>query len=418
MRIPCACSAVFKTSLKFASIKTLKKVQFLYIKTLKKCILIECNLDGIWIIGELQAETGVDLYPYQSLIIFDEIQFFPKARQAIKHLVADGRYHYLETGSLIFIKKNVKDILIPSEEMKILVNPLDYEEFCLATNKPYRLIQQIYQTGKPIGQSTNRKLMKDLRVYMAVGGMPQAIEAYLDQRNFSYIDRVKREIIFPYEEDFKKIDPSGRISTLYRSIPAQLASGNKKFRISSALQKRKSKASEELIYGPIDSKTVLPCYNILDPSLTLNQSKDFDAFKLYLADTGLFVTLMFIDRKETDNILYTKLFSDKLSANLGFLYKIFVAQTIAATKRELYYHTWNRPNSTHYYEIDFLFSKGNKLCPIEVKSSGVGKHESLNAFLAKYSSLIGDAYLLSQKDVGHKGNIKKKPFYMAEEILQ
>lgn len=176
----------------------------------------------------LQAETGTTLYEHDSLIIFDEVQLFPKARQAIKHLVSDGRYSYLETGSLISIKKNVKDILIPSEEMKIQVYPMDYEEFCDATGNSYELLEQIYDSASPIGQATNRKLMRDLRIYMAVGGMPQAVEAYVDGKNFSEIDMVKRQIITLYEEDFKKIDVSGRLSAMYHSIPAQLAKDSKK----------------------------------------------------------------------------------------------------------------------------------------------------------------------------------------------
>ena len=213
----------------------------------------------------LQAETGITLYEHESLIIFDEVQLFPKARQAIKHLVLDGRYSYLETGSLISIKKNVKDILIPSEEMKIQVYPMDYEEFCSATGNSYELLKQIYQTGKPIGQATNRKLMRDLRIYMAVGGMPQAVEAYVEGKNFSEIDMVKRQIISLYEEDFKKIDSSGRISALYHSIPAQLANDSRKYRITTALGKRNQPKAEELLYELIDSKTILLCYNSTDP---------------------------------------------------------------------------------------------------------------------------------------------------------
>ena len=203
------------------------------------------NLDMFFL--RLQAETGVTLYEHDSLIIFDEVQLFPKARQAIKHLVFDGRYSYLETGSLISIKKNVKDILIPSEEMKIQVYPMDYEEFCLATGNNYNLLQKICNMGTAIGQATNRKLMRDLRIYMAVGGMPQAVEAYVDGKNFSEIDMVKRQIIALYEEDFKKIDASGRISALYHSIPAQLAKGGRKYRITVAIGKRKNKREDELL---------------------------------------------------------------------------------------------------------------------------------------------------------------------------
>ena len=232
-------------------------------KNIRDCFEDIGNLDLFFL--RLQAETGVTLYKKESLIIFDEVQLFPKARQAIKHLVFDGRYSYLETGSLISIKKNVKDILIPSEEMKIQVYPMDYEEFCNATGNSYELLKQIYDTGTTIGQATNRKLMRDLRLYMAVGGMPQAVEAYIEGRNFSEIDMVKRQIISLYEEDFKKIDSSGRISALYHSIPAQLAKDSKKYRITTAIGKKSNTKAEELLYELIDSKTVLPCYNSTNP---------------------------------------------------------------------------------------------------------------------------------------------------------
>lgn len=366
----------------------------------------------------LQAETGVALYEHESLIIFDEVQLFPQARQAIKHLVADGRYSYLETGSLISIKKNVKDILIPSEEMKIQVYPMDYEEFCDATGGNYELLRQIYGTGSAIGQATNRKLMRDLRIYMAVGGMPQAVEAYTEGKNFSEIDMVKRQIISLYEDDFKKIDASGRISALYHSIPAQLAKDSKKYRISTAIGKKSKAKTEELLYELIDSKTILPCYNSTDPRVSLADTKDFDSYKLYLADTGLFVTLMFMDRPVTENDVYAKLLSDKLPANLGFLYENLVAQMIAASGRELFYHTWEKSGSTHYYEVDFLISEGSKVNAFEIKSSGSGKHESIKVFDKKFSKNVHDIYLLSQKDVGKEENLLLKPFYLMPFLIE
>ena len=366
----------------------------------------------------LQAETGITLYEHESLIIFDEIQLFPKARQAIKHLVADGRYNYLETGSLISIKKNVKDILIPSEEMKIQVYPMDYQEFCMAVGNNYELLQQIYHTNVAIGQATNRKLMRDLRLYMAVGGMPQAVEAYLEGKNFSEIDMVKRQIIALYEEDFKKIDASGRISALYHSIPAQLAKGLRKYRITTAIEKRNNTKADELLYELIDSKTILPCYNSTDPRVSLTDTKDFDSYKLYLSDTGLFVTLMFIDRPVTENDVYAKLLSDKLPANLGYLYENLVAQMIAASGRELYYHTWDKKDSTHYYEVDFLISEGSKIDAFEIKSSGIGKHESINMFYKKFSKNVNNIYLLSQKDVGKEDNLLLRPFYLVPVLAE
>ena len=323
----------------------------------------------------------------------------------------------METGSLISIKKNVKDILVPSEEMKIQVYPMDYEEFCMAAGNNYELLRQIYHMNSAIGQATNRKLMRDLRVYMAVGGMPQAVEAYIEGKNFSEIDMVKRQIISLYEEDFKKIDSSGRISALYHSIPAQLAKDLRKYRITTAIGKKNNTRADELIYELIDSKTVLPCYNSTDPRVSLADTKDFDSYKLYLSDTGLFVTLMFIDRPVTENDVYAKLLSDKLPANFGYLYENLVAQMITASGRELY-HTWEKAGSTHYYEVDFLISEGSKINAFEVKSSGSGKHESINEFNRKFSKNVHNIYLLSQKDVGKEEKLLLKPFYLMPFLTQ
>lgn len=373
------------------------------------------NLDFFFL--QLQTLKKVSLYEHESVIIFDEIQLFPKARQAIKHLVKDGRYHYIETGSLISIKKNVKDILIPSEEMKIQVYPMDYEEFCDATNNHYSILEKLYQCNKSIGQQANRKLMRDLRIYMAVGGMPQAVEAYVQGANFAVIDQIKRQIINLYEDDFKKLDPSGEMSKIFHSIPAQLSRGTKRFRLASATGRRRTSKTDKLIYDLIDSKTVLPSYNTTDPRVSLSLSKDLESYKLYLADTGLFITLMFIDRPFVDNEIYAKLLSDKLPANLGYLYENLVAQMIASAGRELYYHTWGKKNSTHYYEIDFLFSMGSKVCPVEVKSSGTGKHESITDFAQKYSKHIKDCFIISQKDLDKKDGIVFLPMYLTPFLI-
>ena len=381
-----------------------------------KCFDDIGNLDMFFL--RLQAETGITLYKGESLVIFDEVQLFPKARQAIKHLVKDGRYHYLETGSLISIRKNVKDILIPSEEMKIQVYPMDYEEFCAAVGYNYDLLETLYKMNRPIGQSTNRKLMRDLRIYMAVGGMPQAVEAYIEGNNFTVIDQIKRQIIALYEDDFKKIDLSGRVSAMYRAIPAQLAKGARKYRISSAIGKRNNTRAEELLYELIDSKTIIPCFNSTNPRVSLADTKDFNSYKIYLSDTGIFVTMMFLDRSSAENELYAKLLSDKLPANLGYLYENLVAQMICSTGRELYYHTWEKEGSTHYYEVDFLVSEGSKVRAIEVKSSGSGKHESINEFARKYSQNVENIYLLSQKDIESEGQLLKKPIYLTPFVVR
>lgn len=377
---------------------------------IKSCFDDINDLDMFFL--RLQALTGVNLYKEESVVIFDEVQLFPKARQAIKHLVKDGRYHYIETGSLISIKKNVENILIPSEEMKIDVYPMDYEEFCWATNQNFDMLKKIYDMNKSIGQEVNRKLMRDIRVYMAVGGMPQAVEAYTVGQNFSMIDQIKRQIIVLYEDDFKKIDPSGRLSSIYHSIPAQLSKEAKRYSLSKTLGRRKNEKDDSLMYDLIDSKTVIASYNSTDPRVSLSLTKDLSSYKLYIADTGLFVTLMFIDRPATENEIYAKLLADKLPANLGYLYENLVAQMITSTGRELYYHTWEKKGSTHYYEIDFLISNGSKVSAIEVKSAGAGKHESLLEFRKKYSKNIKNSYIVSQKDIDKKEELKFMPVYL------
>ena len=258
--------------------------------------------------------------------------------------------------------------------------------------------------------------MRDVRIYMAVGGMPQAVEAYADGKNFAEIDQIKRQIIGLYEEDFKKIDPSGRLSAMYHSIPSQLSKDTRRYRISAATGKRKTSRDDRLIYDMIDSKTVLPSYNSTDPRVSISNTKDLDSYKLYLADTGLFITLMFIDRPVTENEIYAKLMADKLPANLGYLYENLVAQMLTASGRELYYHTWNKDESTHYYEIDFLITRGSKISAIEVKSSDSFRYESLSVFMKKYSKNIRDCYIISQKDIDKKDSITYMPVYLTPFI--
>ena len=367
----------------------------------------------------LQTATGITLHKRESVIIFDEIQLMPKVRQAIKYLVADGRYDYIETGSLISIKKNVKDIVIPSEEIKIQVYPMDYEEFMWATgNETYQVLKELYKRGKAVGNSLNRKLMRDFRVYMAVGGMPQAVAAYVEGKNFTEIDEVKREIINLYKDDFFKIDGTGLIGRMYESVPTQLATDKRSYVISAATGKKKVDKDIERLYNMLDSKTVLPCYNVLNPSVTLSQTMDNQTFKLYLADTGLFTTMIFSSSGETDENIYTKLLSDSLPADLGYLYENAVAQVINAAERPLYYHTWRKDNVTRYFEIDFLVASKTKIVPIEVKSSGLGMHKSITEFQRKYSKNTAAPILLSQKDVGQVEMLKLYPIYMLPYILE
>lgn len=365
----------------------------------------------------LQAVKKVILKERKSVIIFDEIQFAPKVRGAIKHLVKDGRYDYIETGSLISIKKNVKDILIPSEEHKIDVYPMDYEEFCSAIGYNYEVIEQIYKCNCSMGQAINRKLMRDFRMYMAVGGMPQAVEAFINNKNFEAVDRIKKEILKLYSNDFYRIDPSGKLSELFNSIPSQLANNNK-FYITKVTNKKVRIMDRELIFDLLNSKTVLPCYKVNDPSLSLNGSKDIDNFKLYLSDVGLFTTMLFNDKLSCNENIYVKLLSNKLDVNLGYLYENAIAQVIKSCDRDLFYYVFKNNETTRNYEIDFLTTDNYKLVPIEVKSSETKNHKSINEFTKKYSSKISRRILFSQDDISHDEMLELKPIYLAPLIIK
>lgn len=367
---------------------------------------------------QLQLRSQVDLVKRRSLIIFDEVQLFPKARQAIKHLVKDGRYDYLETGSLISIKKNVANILIPSEERKISMYPMDYEEFCWAigNNTNSELIKQCFEKQISLGDATNRKLMRDFRLYMLIGGMPQAVESYLETNNFRKVDEVKRDILKLYEDDFYKIDSSGKISALFDAIPAELNRNSMRYQVSSVLKNGRYDSMQELFAQLIDSKTVNIAYHANDINAGLGGAKDISLFKLFICDTGLFVTLLFKDRDFTENIIYEKLLSDKLPTNMGYVYENVVAQMLVSNGDLLYYHTMRSETSNHNYEVDFLISREHKICPIEVKSSGYRTHKSLDIFCDKYSNKILRKYLVYTKDLKKDTDILMIPMYMVPFI--
>lgn len=378
--------------------------------------LFEDMADLNYFFLQLQLLFRVDLVERRSLIIFDEVQLFPLARQAIKHLVKDQRYDYLETGSLISIKKNVKDILIPSEERKISMYPMDYEEFLWATgdNTTIPLIRKCFESRQPVGEQLNRKLLRDFRLYMLVGGMPQAVSEYIETNNFRKVDMVKRDILALYEEDFRKFDPSGRASMLFDAIPAQLAKNASRYQTSGVLKKSRTNKSSDIIAEMENSKTVLISYHADDPNVGLSATENLSMFKMFVCDTGLFVTLMFKDRDFTENIIYEKLLSDKLSANLGYLYENMVAQTLAANGNKLFYYTFFNESSRHNYEIDFLLTRKNKICPVEVKSSGYKAHVSMDRFFEKYSSRILQKYLVYPKDLAKDADTLCVPIYMTQ----
>ncbi len=367
----------------------------------------------------LQTFTGKSLPQRKSVIIFDEVQFCPKARQAIKYLVKDGRYDYIETGSLISIKKNVKDILIPSEEHHIDMYPMDFEEFLWATGKKniYDFIRDSFHTLAPMGDSMNRHIMMEFRLFMLVGGMPQAVNAYLDYNDFAEVDRVKREILRLYDADFRKIDPLGRASMIFKSIPSELSRHAMRFKVGSVIEDGRPDRLGELFADIADSKTVNLAYHADDPGVGFALHTNLDYFKMYLTDTGLFITLAFLDRDYTDNIIYRKLLSDKLPTDLGYVYENVVAQLLRTAGTNLFYYTFKETTEEgvkpRFYEIDFLISDKDKICPIEVKSSGYKSHKSLDEFRRKFSSRIRSRYLLYTKDIRREDDLICLPVYMA-----
>lgn len=366
---------------------------------------------------QLQFRLGVSLQERKSLIVFDEVQRYPKARQAIKHLVADGRYDYIETGSLISIRKNVKDILIPSEEEKMYLYPMDYEEFkwAMGDDTSYSQLRMLFDKKISIGDAVTRKLMRDFRIYMVVGGMPQAVDAFLTSNNLMEVDRVKRTIIQLYEDDFYKIDASGRISMLFDAIPAQLNSNASRYQVSSAIGSgTDSDKALRLISELRESMTVNIAYHANDPNVGMPLTMDLGKYKMYVADTGLFITLAFKDKDFTENILYQKLMNDKLDANLGYVYENMVAQMLTAAGNRLFYYTFPTETGKHNYEIDFLLSRGNKICPIEVKSSGYKRHASLDAFCKKFSSRVLQRYLIYTKDLQKEEQTLLLPIYLTQ----
>jgi predicted AAA+ superfamily ATPase len=365
------------------------------------------DLDFIFL--RLQAIFHKSLKSRNSVIIFDEVQKCPNARQAIKYLVADGRYDYIETGSLISIKKNTESITIPSEEDRLQMYPMDFEEFRWAMNDEVTIptLSKFFERKLPLGAAF-RTTMRGLRLYALVGGMPQAVVEYLETNDLRKVDAIKRKIIKLYTEDFLKLDPSGNMSKLFESIPAQLSRGANRYVTSSIIGKVGKAGENSLLQQLEDSKTVNVCYHCDDPNVGMALTQNQERFKLFVCDTGLFVTLAFWDKNFTENIIYERMLSDKLSANLGYVYENLVAQMLTAKGDKLFYHTWAQ-DEKHNYEIDFILSRGKKICPIEVKSSGYRTHASLDAFCKKFSERIQDRYLIYTKDLGHNEQVQHIP---------
>lgn len=376
--------------------------------------LFEDTYDLDFFFLQLQQLSGTKLYEKESVIIFDEVQLLPKARQAIKYLVADGRYKYIETGSLLSIKKNTKDILIPSEEHKISMYPMDFEEFLWAIGDEVSIetIKILLEKKRSAGNAIHRNLMRIFRLYMLIGGMPQAVETYLEKNNLQAVDEIKREIVDLYEEDFTKIDASGLAGDIYDAIPANLSSNASRYILSNAREGTRSERVRDLLPDILSSYTVNIAYHANNPAVGMALEKDVGKYKLFTSDVGLFVTLAFRDKNYVENIIYNKLLSDKLEANLGYVYENAVAQMLVAKGNNLFYYTMGNNSSNHLYEIDFLISTGNKICPIEVKSGNYRCHKSLDQFCEKFRSRIGNKYLVHTKDYKWENGINYIPVYM------
>lgn len=361
----------------------------------------------------LQNITGGTLFKRESVIIFDEVQFNPLARQAIKHLVKDGRYDYIETGSLLSIRKNVKNILIPSEEQSLTLHPMDLEEFYWAIGKEAVPEQQrqAFEMKRPMGDAVHRKWMRELRLYMLVGGMPQAVDAYIQYNDMREVDDAKRYILDLYDNDFMKIDTSGRASKLFAAIPSQLNSNASRYQVGSVIENQTAARLADIVAEMQDCKAVVMAYHVNDPNVGMGMFLDYSRYKMFMADTGLFVTLAFRNKVYADNIIYQKLLVDKLDANLGYVYENLVAQMLYTAGNELFYYTFPADHN-HNYELDFLLSRGNKLCPIEVKSSGYKTHKSLDAFCQKFHSRILESYLIYTKDYANEDGTIYLPVYM------
>lgn len=362
----------------------------------------------------LQFIYQVQLYERESVIIFDEVQLQPLARQAIKHLVKDHRYDYIETGSLISVRSRSRNIIIPSEETKVDMFPMDYEEFrwALGDTATIPLLRNAFEKKLPLGDAVHRKLIRDFRLYMLVGGMPQAVAAYIKTNNFTAVDLAKRDIIALYEEDFGKIDDSGRAKAMYDAIPAQLSKNALRYQVGKAVKDEKVERIVNVVKEMEDSMTVNVTYHSDDPNAGLALTKNEEYFKMYASDTGLFVTLAFKDSDITENVIYDKLLNDKLSTNLGYVYENVIAQMLRATGKNLFYHTIPYAEGKKYYEIDFVIPHKHKISPVEVKSSGYKTHKSLDVFCSKFSDRIMHKYLIYTKDYKKENGVEYIPVYM------
>lgn len=366
---------------------------------------------------KLSAFYGVRLEQRKSLIVFDEVQLFPKARQLIKYLVEDGRYDYIETGSLLSIKRNVQDIVLPSEEVHVNLFPLDFEEFLWAMGEEtgMELIHKCFENKIPLGQSLHRKMLNLFRQYMLVGGMPQAVVEYRESKDFARIDEVKKNILTLYRNDIAKFagNYQNKVLAIFDEIPSQLMKKEKKYVLSAISKNARLREYEDAFMWLEDAMITSTCFNATEPGVGLTMAGDFSTRKSYMADTGLLVTHSFYNGAYLDNDLYKAILFDRLNINEGMLMENVVAQMLRAAGHRLFFYSRNdATNRKNRMEIDFLINSGKKTCPIEVKSSGYRKHSSLDKFRSKFKQNVGQPYILYQKDVMEKEGVWHLPIYM------
>ena len=378
------------------------------------------NLD--YLFTYISNYYGVKLYERDTLFIFDEIQFCPRARGAIKHLVADGRYDYIETGSLISIKKNVKDILIPSEEEMIKMNPMDFEEFLWAMGNDTLMdfIKECYNNKRNMGQALHRKAMDYFKEYLIVGGMPQAVLEYRESRDFEKTDKIKRNILNLYREDIRKYSDelNLKVEQIFDTIPSQLQKHEKKFNISSLDENARYRNFEGAFYWLSDACLINIAHNTTEPSIGLGQRIDNNSFKCYLFDTGLLLSMTFNEKAIINEEIYKKILFDKLSFNEGMILENVVAQMLVASSRKLYFFSRNdRKDSSETMEIDFLISSDkvtskHNIIPIEVKSGERYTFSSLAKLQNKYKDYLAEPIIIHIKDLKEENGILYIPVYM------
>ena len=381
-------------------------------------LFIHESYDLDLLFAKLSVFYSTVLHKRESLIVFDEVQQFPRARQLIKYLVADGRYDFLETGSLIRLKKNTENIIIPSEEEHKEMFPMDFEEFlwALGDETTIPLIRKCFETKTPLGQALHRKIMNDFRQYVLVGGMPQSVLAYQNEKNFAASDEAKRRILHLYRDDVSKFAGGyeEKVYAVFDGIPGQLSKKEKKYKLSSLNKNARFHSYEDSFIWLNEAMVTNICLNATDPNAGLALSADNSTQKCYMADTGLLVTHTFMDTAFTDNELYKAILFDKLDINEGMIMENIVAQMLRRNGHKLYFYSRNDNISReNHMEIDFLIIEKGKISPIEVKSGNYRSHSSLDKFRKKFSSKIGTSYILYPKDVMEKDGIWHLPLYMA-----